>query len=110
MSNAGFSLSTHFKLAELLSQDSAQFASRVSSLGRGRVAVAGKALDKLMDNSHREERDESQTFDDIFGLHIAPSLSPTKTNQRNDLLDKVVSLRNRLRSIGINEGVGPSNL
>jgi hypothetical protein len=50
-SNAGFSRSARFKLAELLSRDAAQFAGRVSSLRHGKIAAAGKALDKLIDNS-----------------------------------------------------------
>ncbi|KAG2152901.1 hypothetical protein DEU56DRAFT_970422 [Suillus clintonianus] len=54
------------------------------------------------------ENDESQPFEDVFGLRIAPSPSPTKTHQRSDLLDKVVSLRKRLRSIGINEVARPA--
>ncbi|KAG1892739.1 hypothetical protein F4604DRAFT_1701340 [Suillus subluteus] len=52
--------------------------------------------------------DESHPFEDVFGLRIAPSPSPTKTHQRSDLLDKVVSLRKRLRSIGINEVARPA--
>ncbi|KAG1907452.1 uncharacterized protein F5891DRAFT_1001838 [Suillus fuscotomentosus] len=55
-----------------------------------------------------QKRDESQLFEDVFGLRIAPSPSPTKTHQRGDLLDKVVSLRKRLRSIGINEVAHPA--
>lgn len=50
-SNPGFSRSARFKLAELLSRDAAQFAGRVSSLRHGKIAAAGKALDKLIDNS-----------------------------------------------------------
>lgn len=50
-SNAGFSRSSRFNLAELLSRDAAQFAGRVSSLRHGKIAAAGKALDKLIDNS-----------------------------------------------------------
>ncbi|KAG1855278.1 hypothetical protein F4604DRAFT_2042468 [Suillus subluteus] len=42
------------------------------------------------------------------GLRIAPSPSTTKTHQRGDLLDKVVSLRKRLRSICINEVACPA--
>ncbi|KAG1773951.1 hypothetical protein EDD22DRAFT_946814 [Suillus occidentalis] len=57
-SNAGFSRSARFKLAELLSRDSAQFAGRVSSLRHGKVAAAGKALDKLIDNSRRAVPEE----------------------------------------------------
>ncbi|KAG1815317.1 hypothetical protein EV424DRAFT_1113907 [Suillus variegatus] len=55
-----------------------------------------------------QKRDESQLFEDVFGLRIAPSPSPTKTHQRGDLLDKVVSLRKRLRSFGINEVAHPA--
>ncbi|KIK44476.1 hypothetical protein CY34DRAFT_802677 [Suillus luteus UH-Slu-Lm8-n1] len=73
-----------------------------------------KAAIQLHDTEHAkewrnpQERDEPQPFEDVFGLRIAPSPSPTKTHQRNDLLDKVVSLRKRLRSIGINEVARPA--
>ena len=42
-----------FKLAEVLSRDAAQFASRVSSLRHTKISAAGKALDKLIDDSRR---------------------------------------------------------
>jgi hypothetical protein len=47
------SRSARFKLAELLSRDAAQFASRVTALRYGKIAAAGKALDKLIDNSRK---------------------------------------------------------
>jgi len=50
-SSAGFSRGARFKLAELLSRDAAQFAGRVSSLRHGKIAAAGKALDRLIENS-----------------------------------------------------------
>ncbi|RDB23195.1 hypothetical protein Hypma_009619 [Hypsizygus marmoreus] len=53
MSSAGFSRGIRFKLAELLSRDAAQFAGRVTSLRHGKVTVAGKVLDKLIDNSRK---------------------------------------------------------
>ncbi|KAH7887982.1 hypothetical protein F5I97DRAFT_1864642 [Phlebopus sp. FC_14] len=52
-SNAGFSRSARFKLAELLSRDAAQFSGKISSLRHGKIAGAGKALDKLIDNSRK---------------------------------------------------------
>ena len=50
---AAFSRGARFKLAELLSRDAAQFASRVSNLRHGKIAAAGKALDKLIDMSRK---------------------------------------------------------
>ncbi|KAG1753785.1 uncharacterized protein EDB91DRAFT_1099814 [Suillus paluster] len=64
--------------------------------------------DRIKEERDLQERDELQPSEDVFGLRIAPSPSPTKTQQRNDLLDKVVSLRKRLRSIGINEVARPA--
>lgn len=49
----GFSRSARFKLAEVLSRDAAQFAGRVTSLRHGKIAAAGKALDKLIDHSRK---------------------------------------------------------
>lgn len=49
----GFSRSTRFKLAEILSRDAAQFSSRVTTLRHGKVAAAGKYLDKLIDSSRK---------------------------------------------------------
>ncbi|KAF9468922.1 hypothetical protein BDZ94DRAFT_1244937 [Collybia nuda] len=53
ITNPGFSRSTRFKLAEVLSRDAAQFAGRVTSLRHGRISAAGKALDKLIDHSRK---------------------------------------------------------
>lgn len=53
-----FSRSARFKLAELLSRDAAQFAGRVSSLRHSKISVAGKALDKLIDNSRKPVPEE----------------------------------------------------
>jgi len=51
VNSATFSRSVRFKLAEMLSRDAAHFGSRVTSLRHGRIASAGKALDKLIDLS-----------------------------------------------------------
>ncbi|KAI6122726.1 hypothetical protein EV401DRAFT_1949619 [Pisolithus croceorrhizus] len=55
---AGFSRSARFKLAEILSRDAAQIAGRISSLRHGRIASAGKALDKLIENSRKPVPEE----------------------------------------------------
>ncbi len=47
---SGFSRSARFKLGEALSREAAQFAGRTSSLRHGKIAAAGKALDKLIEN------------------------------------------------------------
>ncbi|TCD70502.1 hypothetical protein EIP91_003263 [Steccherinum ochraceum] len=54
-SSASLSLSrgARFKLSEQLSRDAAQFASRVSSLRHSKINAAGKALDKLIDDSRK---------------------------------------------------------
>lgn len=49
--SAAYSRSARFKLAELLSRDTAHFGSRVTTLRHGSIASAGKALDKLIDIS-----------------------------------------------------------
>ncbi|RPD61977.1 hypothetical protein L226DRAFT_535353 [Lentinus tigrinus ALCF2SS1-7] len=54
----GFSRGARYKLAEALSQEAAQFASRTSSLRHTKIALAGKALDKLIDNSRKPVPDE----------------------------------------------------
>lgn len=54
----GFSRSARFKLAEELSRDAAQFASRISALRHGRISAAGKALDKLIDRSRKPVPEE----------------------------------------------------
>ncbi|KAF8076120.1 hypothetical protein FPV67DRAFT_1405975 [Lyophyllum atratum] len=53
-----FSRSARFKLAELLSRDAAQFAGRVTSLRHGKIAAAGKVLDKLIDHSRKPVPEE----------------------------------------------------
>ncbi|KAK7470919.1 hypothetical protein VKT23_002335 [Stygiomarasmius scandens] len=58
INSPGFSRSTRFKLAELLSRDAASFASRVTSLRHGPVAASGKVLDKLIDNSRKPVPEE----------------------------------------------------
>ncbi|KAI6101566.1 hypothetical protein EDD16DRAFT_1649308 [Pisolithus croceorrhizus] len=45
--------------------------------------------------------------EDIFGPSGAPSMSPTKADGTDELLTRIVSLRKRLRSIGINEVARP---
>ncbi|KAH8106169.1 hypothetical protein BXZ70DRAFT_886776 [Cristinia sonorae] len=54
-SNASMSLSrgARFKLSEQLSRDAAQIASRVSSLRHTKINAAGKALDRLIDDSRK---------------------------------------------------------
>ncbi|KAF9452205.1 hypothetical protein P691DRAFT_805390 [Macrolepiota fuliginosa MF-IS2] len=51
VNSAAFSRSARFKLAEFLSRDAAHFGSRVTALRHGKIASAGKALDKLIDIS-----------------------------------------------------------
>ncbi|KAI0921922.1 hypothetical protein AcW2_006758 [Taiwanofungus camphoratus] len=58
LSAPGYSRGARFKLTELLSRDAAQFASRISSLRHMKIAGAGKALDKLIDNSRKPVPDE----------------------------------------------------
>ena len=58
ISSPAFSRSTRFRLAEMLSRDAAQFAGRVTSLRHGKVTAAGKALDKLIDQSRKPVPDE----------------------------------------------------
>jgi hypothetical protein len=54
----GFSRSARFKQAEALSREAAQFAGRILSLRHGKITAAGKALDKLIDNSRTPVPDE----------------------------------------------------
>ena len=54
----GISRGERFKIAERLSRDAAQFASRASSLRHSKIAAAGKALDKLIDGSRKPVPDE----------------------------------------------------
>jgi hypothetical protein len=56
--SGAFSRTARFKLAEMLSRDAAQFAGRVTSLRHGRIIAAGKALDKLIENSRKPVPDE----------------------------------------------------
>jgi hypothetical protein len=71
-SASGFSRSARFKLGEALSREAAQLAGRISSLHHGKIAAAGKSLDKIIDNSRRtvpgelldeQERLEAQGID-----------------------------------------------
>ncbi|KIJ19988.1 hypothetical protein PAXINDRAFT_166167 [Paxillus involutus ATCC 200175] len=57
-SNAGFSRTARFKLAELLSRDAAQFSGKASSLRHGRISAVGKVLDRLIDNSRKPVPEE----------------------------------------------------
>ncbi|KAI0698913.1 hypothetical protein BC835DRAFT_628774 [Cytidiella melzeri] len=58
VSTLALSRGERFKLAETLSRDAAQFASRVLSLRHSKVTAAGKALDKLIDDSRKPVPDE----------------------------------------------------
>ncbi|KAF5369942.1 hypothetical protein D9758_001296 [Tetrapyrgos nigripes] len=58
INSPGFSRSTRFKLAELLSRDAASFGSRVTLLRHGPVAASGKVLDKLIDSSRKPVPEE----------------------------------------------------
>lgn len=58
VSSPAFSRSARFRLAEMLSRDAAQFSGRVSGLRHGKVAAAGKALDRLIDQSRKPVPDE----------------------------------------------------
>lgn len=55
---SGFSRSARFKLGEALSREAAQFAGRISSLRHGKIAAAGKALDKLIENPRKTVPEE----------------------------------------------------
>lgn len=48
---ATMSRAARFKLAEVLSKDAAALSTRISSLRHGKISAAGKALDKLIDES-----------------------------------------------------------
>ncbi|KAF8165017.1 hypothetical protein B0H34DRAFT_793453 [Crassisporium funariophilum] len=58
VSSPAFSRSARFRLAELLSRDAAHFTGRVTSLRHGKVMAAGKALDKLIDQSRKPVPEE----------------------------------------------------
>jgi hypothetical protein len=52
------SRSARFQLAELLSRDAAKFVGRVASLRHAKISAAGKALDKLIENSRKPVPEE----------------------------------------------------
>jgi hypothetical protein len=58
ITSPAFSISARYKAAEILSRDAAQFSSRVTSLRHGKVAAAGKALDRLIDQSRKPVPEE----------------------------------------------------
>jgi hypothetical protein len=71
------SRSARFKLGELLSRDAAQFVGRVTSLRLGKISAAGKALDRLIDNSRvpvpeelldEQDRLEDKGINDMEGV------------------------------------------
>ncbi|KAG0705411.1 hypothetical protein DFH29DRAFT_276372 [Suillus ampliporus] len=86
----------------------AQERERLEAEAQRKADIELQETERIKEGRVLQERDESQPFEDVFGLRIAPSPSPTKTQQRSGLLDKVVSLRKRLRSIGINEVARPA--
>ncbi|KAG1755966.1 hypothetical protein EDB19DRAFT_1925154 [Suillus lakei] len=81
---------------------------RLEAEAQRKAEIQLQETERVKEGRDLQQRDESQPFEDVFGLRIAPSPSPTKTHQSSDLLDKVVSLRKRLRSIGINEVARPA--
>lgn len=82
-STSKFSLSLRFNLAESLSRDAAQFTGRVSALRNVKIPAAGKALDKLIDNSRKpipeELLDEQERLEErgINELKSLPSFVMT---------------------------------
>jgi hypothetical protein len=58
LTSPGFSRSTRYKLAELLTKDAAQFSARLTNLRHGNVHAAGKALDRLIDTSRNPVPEE----------------------------------------------------
>ena len=58
VTSPAFSRSARLKLAEILSRDAAQFSGRVTRLRHGEVAAAGKALDRLIDQSRKPVPEE----------------------------------------------------
>ncbi|KAG2043113.1 hypothetical protein BDR03DRAFT_942887 [Suillus americanus] len=81
---------------------------RLEAEAQRKADIQLQETERAKEGRNPQGGDESQPFEDVFGLRIAPSPSPTKTHQRSDLLNKVVSLRKRLRSIGINEVARPA--
>ncbi|KAG2077675.1 hypothetical protein BDR04DRAFT_1138957 [Suillus decipiens] len=80
----------------------------VEAEAQRKAGIQLREADRPEEGRDLQGRDEPQPFEDVFGLRIAPSPSPTKTHQKSALLDKLVSLRKRLRSIGINEVARPA--
>lgn len=58
ISTLSFTRRERFQLAEMLSREAAQFSSRVSSLRHTKITAAGKALDKLIDESRKPVPEE----------------------------------------------------
>lgn len=53
LTSPAFSRAARYKLGEQLSRDAALLSGRLSSMKHGKVVLAGKALDKLIDQSQR---------------------------------------------------------
>ncbi|KZV65803.1 hypothetical protein PENSPDRAFT_113134 [Peniophora sp. CONT] len=53
LASSGFSRAARYTLAENLSREAAGFSSRITTLRHSRIAGAGKALDRLIDNSRK---------------------------------------------------------
>ncbi|KAI5125054.1 hypothetical protein M0805_007477 [Coniferiporia weirii] len=70
-----FSRGARFRLAEELSRDAAQISSKITSLRHGPVTAAGKALDKLIDDSRERVPDfildEQDKVEELCANHIA---------------------------------------
>ncbi|KAF9490531.1 hypothetical protein BDN71DRAFT_1454139 [Pleurotus eryngii] len=58
VNSVGFSRGARFKLSEQLTREASHFNARISALRHGKIAAAGKALDKLIDSSRRPVPDE----------------------------------------------------
>jgi hypothetical protein len=74
---ANMSRAARFKLTEVLSKDAAILSTRISSLRHGKISAAGKALDKLIDESRKpvpdiildeQDRLESRGITEMEGL------------------------------------------
>lgn len=68
------SRSLRFKLAEILSRDAAQYASRIINLRHNKVTAAAKVLDRLIDISRKPVPepilDEQDRIEDICGAEL----------------------------------------
>lgn len=53
ITSPAFSRAARYRLGEQISRDAALLSGRLSSMKHGKVVLAGKALDKLIDQSHR---------------------------------------------------------